>query len=228
MSSPDVLAQLREGGKSTHSRAPHQVLVELARTGEALAAAEQPQPEVQLYLAGGAVIRGHLVSVVDERGGAIALVAVGGSPWVPAVAFVRIDQLIAVTVVDASLLVRGAASHAPAPGKLELARQLASQAELVATALGRTLPIRIAGELDDDGRRAVATLAPMLAEVLRAIAGDAMGQDALRPLEVIELGAAASGEVLRPAPHLLVVRAPRLPTPPFTSAALRTEIERVL
>lgn len=92
---------------------PRILLDELARIGAALAKNERSRPEIEIFLSSGHSIRGRIISIADQ--GAVALVQVGGSVKAPSVTFVRIDQVVAITVVDASLLARS--EVAPGPTK---------------------------------------------------------------------------------------------------------------
>lgn len=217
----DVLAQL--GGRS-----PRRLLEDLSNLGKTLAANDRPRPELELHLSSGTLLRGRIVEVADGGGGAVVSLLVGGSLRAPTVSFVRVDQIAAVTVIDASLLVRSPVPDAPVPGKLELARMLAAHASTLAASVGRALPIELPAELDDDGRRAIGLLIPVLVEVLSAIAADPMGKDALSAIQAIEVHAGGSAEVARPDPRRVVVHAPRLLGEQFTAATLRTELEKVL
>ena len=107
---------------------------------------------------------------VRRRRRPIALLHTGGQPRTPAVAFVRVDTVLAVTVIDASVLVKAPTADTPAPSKLELARALGARADSLTTALGRALPMTAAPDLDDDGRRAVAQVLPSLTDTLRDLA----------------------------------------------------------
>jgi len=198
---------------------PRRVLEDLAKLGHALANADRARPEVELVLASGHVVRGRIARVADGH----ALVVVGGSRQAPAVAFVPADQIAAVTVADASLLVRAPVPDAPVPSRLELARQLAARGD----ALGMKLELGGASELDDDGRRAIGVTLPIVADVLASIASDAMGKEALAAIDTVELGAASSGDVQRSGKRL-VVRAPKLLADQFTHASLRRAIEKLL
>ena len=220
----DVLAQLGHLGP----RSPRRLLEDLAQLSRTLAAAGRPRPELDLYLMSGPVIHGRLVEIAEDRGAVIATMLVAGANRTLSVSFVRVDQIAAVTVVDVALLARPLVAEVPAPGRLELQRMLAARVEAITVAVGRPLPIELPADLDDDGRRAIAMVLPILAEVLIAIGGDAMGKDALSALEAIELHPAASGEVARPDPRRLVVSAPKLLTELFTATSLRTELEKVL
>ncbi|HEU0029392.1 MAG TPA: hypothetical protein VFQ53_02080 [Kofleriaceae bacterium] len=208
---------------------PRQLLDELARLGRALAKADRPRPEVELFLTSGQAVKGRIVAVADDRQGAVALIQVGGSARAPAVTFVRLDHVAALTVGDASLLVKAPTADAPVPSKLELARQAAARGDALAGAVGRPLAIQLGGasELDDDGRRAIGVAMPLVVDVLTAIAGDEMGREALRAIDTIELGAAGSGEV-RVDGKRLIVRAPKLLTEQFTHQTLRRQIEKLL
>lgn len=211
------------------ARGPGHVLEDLAQLGRTLSANGRARPEVELILAGGAQLRGRIIAVgVDERVGPIAVVMVGGTPRAPAVAYVRIDEVAAVTVADASVLVRAPVVEGPAPSRLELQRQAALRAEPLAGKLGRALAIQLGGDLDDDSRRAVGALLPVLFDVVAAIAGDALGRDALAAIDTIELGAGPTAELWTEAPRKLVLRAPRLLAEAFTFAGLRAALERLL
>jgi hypothetical protein len=215
-----VLEQLKGGS-------PRHLLEDLARIGGALAKHDRARPEVELFLASGQTVHGRVVLVAED--GAVALVQIGGSPQAPSVAFVRVDQIAAITVVDASLLVKAPTADTPVPSKLELQRQAAARGDSLASTLGRTFALQLGGatELDDEGRRAIGVAMPLVNDVLGAIAGDEMGREALRAIDVVELGAASSGEVSL-AGKRLVVRAPKLLTEQYTHATLRKAIEKLL
>lgn len=239
----DVVSQLTGGS-------PRRLLDDLARIGAALAKSDRPRPEIECFLASGQVIRGRIISVAsgalngcccsfaasplagaDDRGGAIALVSVGGNARAPSVAFVRIDQIAALTVVDASLLVKAPVIDSPIPSKLELQRQLAARADGLAGLAGKAIAIQLGGasELDDDGRRAIGVTLPIVIDALTAIAADDMGKEALKKLDAIELGAASSGDVgTYDGGKKLVIRAPKLLTEQYTVATLRKAIEKLL
>ena len=117
MSADDILGTLE-------ARAPRRLLEDLSVIARALAANDRQRPEIEVQLTSGAQIRGRIVSVTEDRAGAVALLYVGGQPRSPSVSFVRIDQIAAVTVIDASLLVRPPISELPTPSGLELKRQL--------------------------------------------------------------------------------------------------------
>lgn len=224
----DILSQLV-------GASPRRLLEDLSRIGAALAKNDRARPEVECYLASGQTVRGRIVSVADDRQGAIALIAIGGSVRGPSVTFVRIDQIAAVTVVDASLLVKAPGIDAPIPSKLELQRQLAARADGLAGAIGKRIELVLGGASgldggpDDDGRRAIGATLPLVADVLAAIAADDMGKEALQKLDTIELGAAKSGDVgTYDSGRRLVIRAPQLLTEQYTVATLRKAIEKLL
>ena len=202
----DVVGQL---GISRH------LLDDLARIAATLAKHGRVRPEVELVLASGHVVRGRIVTVDDGT----AIVHAGGT----SATFVRIDQVSAITVVDASVLVKAPTADVPVPSKLELMRQLAARGD----SLGKRLELGGATELDDDGRRAIGFALPVVDEVVGAIAGDAMGREALAKVDAIELGSASAGEV-RLEGRRLVIRAPKLLSEAFTHASLRKAIERLL
>jgi hypothetical protein len=218
----DVLDQL-EG------TSPRRLLDELTRIGAALARNDRPRPEVELFLSSGQAIRGRIVTVAEDRqGGAVALVHVGGNTRQPAVTYVRVDYIAAVGVGDASLLVKAPVIDAPVPSRLELQRQIAARGDGLHAKLGRALKIELStGDLDDDARRAIGALVPLLFEVMIAIASDDMGKEALAPIERIELAAAPSAEVVKESRGFLI-RAPKLLTEQLTHAKLRAALEKQL
>jgi hypothetical protein len=212
------------------ARSPRRLLEELAQIARVLAANGRARPEVELYLASGQLLKGRVVEVGtgDDRAGPIAVLAIGGTPRAPAVAYVRIDEIVAVTVADAGLLLRAPVSDAPAPSRLELQRTVAARGEPLARQLGRALPVSFSSDLDDDSRRALGSLLPVLFDVLGGIAGDDMGKLALAAIAGIEIGAGPTGEVWKEAPEKLVLRAPKLLNEAFTAASLRAAIEKLL
>jgi hypothetical protein len=214
--------------------APRRLLEDLSRVAVALAKNDRARPEVELYLASGQVVKGRIVTVSDDRQGAVAVVQVGGNVRQPSVTFVRVDQVAAVNVVDASLLVHAPVSDAPAPSRLELQRQIAARLDGLHTKLGRAefarpLAIKLATTSieDDDSRRAVGALVPVLFDVLMAIVDDDMGKQAIGALESIELAADASGEVVKE-PRGFSIRAPKLLTEQYTHQTLRKALEQHL
>lgn len=207
----DVLARLPAAG-------PRRLLEDLARLGSALAQADRARPEVECFLHGGHIVRGRIIAVVDDRGGALALIAVGGSARAPSVSYVRLDHVSALTIIDASLLVAAPVSEAPVPSKLELARAIA------ALDLPAPLTARAAADLDADARRAIAQLLPALAAALAAIAGDDLGRQALAGIAELELAASPHGEVARSG-GTLIIHAPTLLASAFTAASLREALE---
>lgn len=212
------------------ARSPRRVLEDLAQLARVLAANGRARPEVELSLANGQVVKGRIavVGTAEDHAGPIAVLVVGGTPRAPAVAYVRVDEIVAVTVGDASLLLRAPVSEAPAPSRLELQRQAASRGEPLAARLGRALPVSFGSDLDDDSRRALGSFVPVLFEVLGGIAGDDMGKLALAEVATVEVGAGPTGEVWKEAPGKLVLRAPKLLTEAFTVASLRAAIEKLL
>lgn len=218
--SDDILGQLS-------GRSPRRVLEDLVVLGNAFAKVDRARPEVEVYLASGALMRGRPLGIADVGGGAILTLHVGGNAQHPSVSFVRIDQIAAVTVTDASVLVKSPVSDAPVPSRLELQRQANAKAEALATALGRAVPITIPADLDDDSRRAAAAVLPMVTDVLVAIAGDDMGREALAAITEVVVSGGSSRDVHRDG-TTLAVRAPKLLTEVFTPATLRVAIEKLL
>ncbi|HUJ58251.1 MAG TPA: hypothetical protein VLX92_07155, partial [Kofleriaceae bacterium] len=116
-------------------RSPRALLEELVRLAVGLARLDRPRPEVELFLASGQIVRGRVVSLDDTRDGAMLLLHVAGRDQAPTVAFVRMDHVAAVTVIDASVLVRPPVSDEPAPSRVELMRRVAAQHDALATRL---------------------------------------------------------------------------------------------
>lgn len=208
---------------------PRHLLEELAQIGATLAKHDRPRPEIELYLNSGQVVRGRLISVADTGQGASILVQVGGNPKAPSVTYVQIDRVTAITVVDAGVLAKPLLSDAPVPSRLELQRQMAARADAMSTLLGRPIAFEVgsAAELDDDGRRALGLAFPILADVMMAIAGDAIGRDALGKLDAVEL-ASSSDNQIRLEGRRLVIHASKLLNEQHTHATLRRTIEKLL
>lgn len=220
MASEDVTTQLAV-------KSPRRVLEELAKISTKLASMDRPRPEVELHLASGQVVRGRVVAVGDDQSTAMLLLLTGGQPRTPSIAYVRVDQIAALTIADASLLVKPIVSDEPAPSKLELARALGARSESLTTALGRALPMSAVPELDDDGRRAVASVLPALVDSLRAISRDAMGREALDKLSGVELSAGNRPELRRDGDKVYLVAA-KLATDAWPAERLRNELEKLL
>ena len=220
MSAGDILSTLE-------ARAPRRLLEDLSVIARALAANDRQRPEVEVQLTSGAQIRGRIVSVTEDRAGAVAMLYVGGQPRSPSVSFVRIDQIAAVTVIDASLLVRTPVSEQPAPTGLELKRQVASYSRALADVFGRETPLVIAGELDEDDRRALGVALPVLVDALRDVGSDETGKTALSGVESVEISAWTHAGATKVGAKL-VIHAPKLLTDAFTPASLRAAIEKNL
>ena len=117
------------------------------------------------------------------------------------------------------MLVRAPVSDLPSPSRLELQRQIAARA------LGTKL--ELGANLDDEDRRAIGALLPVLFEVLGAIAKDDLGRAALGAIDRIELGAGPDGDVVKESRGFLI-RAPKLLTAQYTHGTLRRAIEKHL
>jgi hypothetical protein len=210
--SDDVITQLT-------AKSPRRLLEDLAKL------AKTTRPEVELVLGSGGVVRGVVVGLGDDGGGQVALIHTGGQPRAPTVAYVRVDGIVAITVVDASVLVRAAPTASSAPSKLELARALGARAESLTTALGRALPITAVPDIDDEGRRAIAALLPPLVDTLRAIARDPAHRKALDALAGLELGTGPRLDISRQGDRVVIITT-RGETP--TAERLRADLETVL
>lgn len=205
------------------ARSPRAALEELSMRARRAAERGRERPEVTIHLASGAVISGRLVKVDDDRGAAVALVHVGGVPAAPRVASLRVDQVVAVIHDLAPEL----DDLGPAPGRLEVMRAWGTHAAPLAAALGRGLELVVDDRLDESGRRAAFAHAPALGALLRDLAGDPLGRDALLAFETIRLGATPGGEIRKDA-RVLVIDVPDDPDRAWSPAALRHEVEQAL
>ena len=88
-------------------------------------------------------------------------------------------------------------------------------------------PLVIAGELDEDDRRALSVVLPVLADVLRAVGSDETGRTALSTVESVEISAWTHADVTKVGAKL-VIHAPKMLTDAFTPASLRAAIEKTL
>lgn len=206
------------------ARSPRAVLADLALRATKAVARGRDRPEVALYLASGPIVTGRLVSVANDRDQPVALLHVSGPEGAPRVAAVRVDQVIAVCYD----VVREAADAGPAPGRLEVQRAWLAQAAPIAQALAMPLELTLADLLDEPGRRAAATAAPMLGALLAQLATDALGREALLQLTTVRLGAARDGGRVRKDGTLLIVEVPSDPDHAWDAGQLRAEVEKAL
>lgn len=206
-------------------RGPRFVLDELAERSRQLAASNRARPEVELHLASG-IVRGRVVATGDDRGTPIVVVHVDGAPVAPSVAYVRVDQVTAVVVRDAAVLARQVPADEPVPSRLDFTRRLTALADALGTRLGRAFAVN-APELDDDGRRAVARLLPVLGELVPRIAADTLGAQAIAALDGLELAAGPQTAAVRHG-RTLAITAPRFALDATSPDELRALIERVL
>lgn len=167
-------------------QSPRRALEELVSRGQRAAAAGHERPGVSLELMSGRSLAGRCVAVSDDGGLTMVLLHTGGSERAPQVMQVRLDQVVAVGYEPVAPALQ---STGAAPGRLELARGLASVGEELARAAGARLELVLREPADDAGRRAVAALVPVLRQALLRLAGDAMGKDALRALASVQVGA---------------------------------------
>ncbi len=209
------------------TRSPRHVLEDLVPVARALAASGRPRPEVDLYLASGQQVKGRVIAVGDDRASGIVVLQVGGTPRAPATIFVCVDEIAAVALADASLLVRAPVSDEPAPSRLELQRQIAAKSDGLATKLGRAPTIALPGDLDEDSRRALGALLPVLVDVLTAIGHEDLGRAALRELATIDLVPSPEAVVWKDGATLFV-RAPTQLTRVWSFRTLREAIEKQL
>jgi hypothetical protein len=204
-------------------RSPRRLLEELAGAGARLAATGRPRPRVTLHLTTGRDLVGRLVTAGEDGGSAVATLHVGGDTDV---AHVRIDMIAAVTVHEP---VTPAHIATPAPGRLEVARQLKARTHALAATLGTELPIALEeGLTGDTDLRAVTALLALLDDALTAVIADPLGKQAVTTqVDSIRLGA---GE--RSTAHLidrtLHIRTARDPLAQWTPTELRAAIEKTL
>ena len=204
-------------------RSPRRLLEELAGTAERLAATGRPRPRVTIHLTTGRDLLGRLVAFGEDGGSAVAVLHVGGDADV---AHIRVDVVAAVTVHEPVMPARTAAE---APGRLELARQVAARAQALATALGAPLPIALdEGMAGDPDLRAVATLLAILDDALTPVLADPMGKQAIRDqVESLRLGAGEESSA-RLIGRVLHLRLSRDELAQWTPAELRAAIEKAL
>jgi len=216
MSPADPVARVRP-------RSPRRLLEELAGAAERLAATGRPRPRVTLHLTTGRDLVGRLVAVGEDGGSAVAALHVGGDADL---AHVRVDLVAAVTVHEPIVPARTAA---PAPGRLELARQLKARSHALASALGAELPIALdEGVAGDPDLRAVAALLAILDDALAAVIADPMGKEAVTSqIESLRLGAGEESSA-RLVGRVLHLRAARDELAQWTPAELRAAIEKAL
>lgn len=194
--------------------------------GAKAAVTGKDRPVVTLQLATGRDVTGRTVAIADDGGLAIIALHVGGPVSAPTVAHVRIDHVVAVTHDIATD--KPPMADEAAPGKLQLARELAQKvAPAVANKVDKPIAIVPNEPLGDDERRAVMAGIPLLATVLGKIAEDAIGKDALRRLTEIRIGAATRGDV-RLSAEVLSIEIPRAADDAWDERTLRAAIEKVL
>jgi len=204
-------------------RSPRRLLEELAGAAERLAATGRPRPRVTLHLTTGRDLVGRLVAVGEDGGSAVAALHVGGDADL---AHVRVDVVAAVTVHEPVVPAR---STAPAPGRLELARQVAQRSQALASALGAELPIALEeGMSGDPDLRAVAALLAVLDDALAGIVADPLGKDAVRTqIASLRVGAGEESSA-RLVDRVLHLRFARDDLAQWTPPELRAAIEKAL
>jgi hypothetical protein len=216
MSAADPVGRVRP-------RSPRRLLEELAGTAERLAATGRPRPRITLHLTTGRDLVGRLVAFGDDGGSAIAAVHVGGDADI---AHVRVDVVAAMTVHEPVVPARMAAE---VPGRLELARQIKSRAQALASALGAELPIALdEGVAGDPDLRAVAALLAILDDAMAGVLADPLGKDAFRSqVDSVKLSAGEEWSA-RLIARVLTIRAARDELAQWTPAELRAAIEKAL
>lgn len=202
-------------------QSPRRALEELVARGQRAAAAGHERPSVALELMSGRSLAGRCVAIAEDGGLTMVLLHTGGSERAPQVMQVRLDQVVAVGYEPVA---QPQQPTGAAPGRLELARALAGAGEEVSRVLGTRLELVLVEPAEEAGRRAVAALVPVLRQALVRLAGDAMGQEALREVAAVQVSAGARRAVVGSAGSLRVDAADE----EWTASELVAAIEKAL
>jgi len=204
-------------------RSPRRLLEDLAAAAERLAATGRPRPRVTLHLTTGRDMAGRLLAVGEDGGSAVAVLHVGGDTDL---AHVRVELVAAVTVHEPIAPARTADE---APGRLELARQVAARSKSLAAALGAGMPIALDDVMVSDADlRAVAALLAVLDDALAGVLSDPLGVESMkREVDSLRLAAGEESSALVIG-RVLHIRAARDELTRWTVAELRAAIERAL
>jgi hypothetical protein len=145
-------------------------------------------PAVTLHLRSGRDVYGHVLEVAeDRRAGRVVLLHAPGpelrNPQTDAM-YLAAASIEALTVHDVELQDRPVAAPgmpAPAaPTSLQLKRRFAELARTLGEPYGGEVPVELSGTPDAEGLSALSALADRLVEVMRKLAADELGREAVR------------------------------------------------
>lgn len=182
------------------ARTPEQIVGTLAS-----AAAEEGKrggnlPPVTLSLANGREISGYVVGLVEQRGTAAVVLQTGSTgrhDLGSDATYINLHSVTAVTVHGAGAIAETLAGgslqvNEPPPTRLATRRSVLEDAARLSTALGVQIVYRADVDTAGDGEpmRALADASRLTSNVLVAVAGDAMGKQALSQVRevAIEVG----------------------------------------
>ncbi len=219
MSLPDDLASLKP-------QRLERLLEELAAISRRVSKGEAlERPNVTLHLGSGRELRGALLDVTSDSGGAVALLLGAPERFAVDVTHVSVARLEAITVHDA-LGLHDRRGNAPPPGKLELRRAFGALGEAL-RASGIHLNLELPGAPEERDLEALRDLLEPLRQALEGIAADEIGRAALERIQTVALGVSARVSAKLEGAQLEVVTARAFADRP-TAASLREMIETVL
>ncbi|HEY4221965.1 MAG TPA: hypothetical protein VGO62_11490 [Myxococcota bacterium] len=207
------------------ARAPEEILTALASSSSAGGDAH-----VQLLLRDGHRVEGSLRSLVDaRRGRAVLVIAKNGDA-----SYALLADVIAVIVSDAARHLRAlsngalASPLAPPPGAGEPPTRLQLKRKLASLALPHQLEVRFDGVDDGEPMRVLETAIDDVTALIRALAADALGAQAIANVRFVLENASAAG--VDKSDNTITIRAPLAHGPEglWRGAALRAAVERVL
>jgi len=196
-----LLAALRELPQSPEPLL--QRLVELGNRGE------ESRALVTLHLASGTHVRGLLLARGDDTryGAAWILQEDTGQRSSDDLVYVPIAAVESVTVHGVAALIEHLGAAKPPPSRLELQRLAKEASGTLASSLGRVIAFEPDAPADEPSARAMAALLKRFAGVLRDVASEALGKEALAAVDRVVLHAAEALRVAREG-DALVVSAP--------------------
>ena len=220
MSSPAILATLKP-------QRLERLLEELAAISRRVSKGEAlERPNVTLHLGSGRELRGALLDVTSDSGGAVALLLDVQERFTVDVTHVSVARLEAITVHDALNLYDRAGNAPPAPGKLELRRTFGALGEAL-QASGINLKLELPGAPEERDLEALRDLLEPLRQALEGISSDEIGRAALERIQTVALSVAASVGATLQGARLEVATARAFADRP-DAASLREMIERAL
>lgn len=143
-------------------------------------------PAVTLHLRSGRDVYGHVLEVSDDRrAGKVVLLHAPGpelrNPQTDAM-YLAAASIEALTVHDVELRDKPVEAPAgtPTPTGLQLKRRFAELARTLGEPYGGEIAVELSGSPDADGLRALSALADRLVDVMRKLAADELGREAVR------------------------------------------------